>query len=141
MGKLLILSNYQDDQKLINRLTEFAEVYSESLYFSKLLTRLLKNSLIFDIEDIQSNHYLNKIFELAQIDDFSEKYDKILSNITHDPPLSDNRVPNPQFIQNIWNETIKKELNENINHVFDYYKLRDFENTWIHRSLNLFLGK
>jgi len=141
IGKLIVLSNYQDDQKLTSLITEFAEIYSESLYFSKIYSQLLKNSLIFDIVDIQSNPYLNKIFDLAQIVDFSEQFDKILKRITHDPPLSDRRVPNPQFIQNIWNESIKKELNENINLVFDYYKLRDFENTWIHRSLNLFLGK
>ena len=141
LGKLLILSNYQDDQKLTSLITEFAEIYSESLYFSKIYSQLLKNSVIFDIVDIQSNPYLNKIFDLAQIVDFSEQFDKILKRITHDPPLSDRRVPNPQFIQKIWNESIKKELNENINLVFDYYKLRDFENIWIHRSLNVFLGK
>ena len=141
IGKLLILCNYQDDQKLTSLLTEIAEVYSESLYFSNLYTKLFKNSSIFDILDIQSNPYLNKIFELTQNDDFTKKFDKILDIITQDPPLSDKRTPNPQFIQNIWGESIKKELNENINHIFDYYKLRDFKNTWIHRSLNLFLGK
>ncbi len=141
IGKLLVLSNYQDDQKLTSLLTEFAEIYSESLYFSNIYIKLLKNSLFFDIVDITSNPYLNKIFELAQIVNFSEQFDKILKKIIHDPPLSDRRVPNPQFIQNIWNESIKKELNENINLVYEYYNLRDFENSWIHRSLNLFLGK
>ena len=57
LGKLLIFSNYQNDQKLTNLLTKIAEIYSEALYFSRLYTKLVKKSLFSDILDIQDNRY------------------------------------------------------------------------------------
>ncbi|MHA1899883.1 MAG: Eco57I restriction-modification methylase domain-containing protein [Promethearchaeota archaeon] len=141
MGKLIFLSKYQDNPKITALMVELAEIYSEFLYFREIYSDLIKNSSLNDISNLISNPILDNLFKITQIENFSEIYNNIIAAITHDLPISNNRIPNSFIDVNIWDDSLKKKINENIKRAFDYYNLSEFENTWIYRSLKIFLGK